>query len=78
MVPTKASVSKIQRFLEYSVEDRSLFARQPFDVTEDGEDQDPGVTFVGEKRVEGEEIDKEEETEGNVAHVLPNGHTISF
>ena len=72
VVPTKASVSKIQRFLEYSVEDRSFFARKLLYVGEGEEDHDPDVVRVEDRRVEGEverekeEPEKEEEEmEGN-------------
>jgi hypothetical protein len=58
VAPTKASAAKIRRFQEYSIEDRSFFARQSYD----GEDQDLNVNLV-EERDEGIE-DEERETEG--------------
>ena len=59
MTYTKASVAKIRHFQEYSIEDRSFFARQSFDE----EEQDLDITLVEERgREEGRE-DEERETE---------------
>ena len=78
VVPTKVSVVKIQRFLEYSVEDRSFFTHQSFDVREGEEDQNPDVVLVEERRVEEGEVEREEEEQEKGEEEMEGNFSFPF
>ena len=57
----KASVTKIQQFLEYSTEDRLFFTRHLLDVGRGEKYQDLHVVLVDDRRVKELEVEREEE-----------------